>query len=158
MVTTLLFDFSRVLLFAKDKDYKDDLNPLNKKLLEQDPNYDFLSYFEINQDLLDYLETVKDKYELYMFTSGSIQNNKAVKPALEKIFKSIISAEEIEVSKKDPSGYLEALKVINKQPSEVLFIDDSEVNIKAAKEAGLNVWQYNDYLELKNKISNTLNN
>lgn len=152
MVTTLLFDFSRVLLFAKDKNYMEDLNPLNKKLLEENPNYDFLSYFELNQELLNFLEKIGDKFGIYMFTSGSVQNNPAVKPSLEKVFKMIISAEEIGVSKKDPSGYLEALKKINKQPSEVLFIDDSETNIKAASEAGLNTFLFKGNTELLNKL------
>ena len=152
MITTLLFDFSRVLLFAKDKNYKEDLNPLNKKLLEENPNYDFLNYFELNQELLNFLETIKDKFELCIFTSGSIQNAKEIRPKLDKVFKNIFSAEELDLSKKESAGYTEIAKKINKTPSEILFIDDSQANIQAASEAGLNTFQYQDNESLIEKI------
>jgi hypothetical protein len=55
LIKAIVFDFSRVLLFAKDPGYKDDLNPLHRKLLEQDASYPFLDYFYLNQELLHYL-------------------------------------------------------------------------------------------------------
>lgn len=156
MITALVFDFSRVLLFAKDKNYKEDLNPLNKKLSLENPNYNFLNHFELNEEIVSFLETIKDKFDLHIFTSGSIQNNSAVKGRLNKVFKSIISAEEIGVSKKEPAGYLEVAKRIGKSPSEILFIDDSVSNIKAAGEAGLNTFQFQGNKELFTKLKSLL--
>jgi FMN phosphatase YigB (HAD superfamily) len=153
MINTLLFDFSRVLLFAKDKSYKDDLNPLNTKLLAENSNYDFMSYFELNMELLDFIETITDKFELHIFTSGLIQNNMAVKPILQRIFKSVVSAEEVGVSKKNVDGYKDVLKIINKQPNEVLFIDDSKTNIETAQVAGLEVFQFENNSELIKHIN-----
>jgi len=153
MINTIIFDFSRVLLFAKDKDYKEDLNPLHKKLLAENPNYAFLDYFELNEELLAYLETIKDKFELYIFTSGSIQNAKEIKNKIAKVFKSILSAEEMGVSKKDPQAYIALTQKLDKSPKEVIFIDDSPTNIQAASQSGLNVFQYLDNESVAKKIS-----
>lgn len=153
MITTLLFDFSRVLLFAKDKTYKEDLNPLNKKLIEENPDYDFLKYFELNNELLNFLESAKNRFELYIFTSGSIQNNVAIKTELDRVFSNVFSAEEKGISKKEPGGYIEISRMINKEPSEILFVDDSQTNINAANEAGLNTFLYKDNASIITKIN-----
>lgn len=155
MINTLIFDFSRVLLFAKDKGYKEDLNPLHKKLVAENPNYAFLDYFELNKELLTYLETIKDKFELYIFTSGSIQNAKEIKGRIEQVFRGVFSAEEMGVSKKDPQAYVALTQKLSKNPNEAIFIDDSQTNIQAASRAGLNTFQYLDNQSLVKKI-NTL--
>ena len=45
MITTLLFDFSNTLLFAKDKNYSGGLNKLHKELLAKEQNYNFWNNF-----------------------------------------------------------------------------------------------------------------
>ena len=72
MIKTLLFDFSRVLLHPTDKTYKGSLNNLHRELKDNESYYLF-NYFELNQELLDYLKTVKNKFELCIFTTDIIQ-------------------------------------------------------------------------------------
>jgi len=153
MINTLIFDFSRVLLFAKDRGYKEDLNPLHKKLLAENPNYAFLDYFELNEELLAYLKTIKHKFEIYIFTSGSIQNAIEIKDRIAQVFKAVLSAEEMGVSKKDPQAYKVLTQKLDKSPQEVIFIDDSLTNIQGASEAGLNVFQYLDNESVIRKIN-----
>ncbi|MFA5828655.1 MAG: HAD-IA family hydrolase [Candidatus Shapirobacteria bacterium] len=153
MINTIIFDFSRVLLFAKDKVYKEDLNPLHKKLLAENPNYAFLDYFELNEELLAYLETIKKKFDLYIFTSGSIQNAKEIKTRIAGIFRGILSAEVMGVSKKDPQAYVSLTKKLAKNPNEVIYIDDSQTIIQAASRAGLNTIQFLDNASVVKKIS-----
>lgn len=156
MIKTIIFDFSRVLLFAKNKGYKEDLNPLHKKLLEQNQNYNFFDFFELNEKLLEFLEAIRDKFELYIFTSGSIQNAKEIKSRLDEVFKDVFSAEELNLSKKDPQAYIVLTKKLDKNPKEVIFIDDSQTNIEAASQAGLNVFQYSDNESLIKEINQLL--
>ncbi len=156
MINTIIFDFSRVLLFAKDKNHKEDLNPLHKKLLGENPNYAFLDYFELNEELLAYLETIKNKFDFYIFTSGSIQNAKEIKDKLNQVFKEIISAEEMGVSKNDPQAYTQLAQQLGKKPSEVIFVDDSQVNIQAASQAGLHVFSYMNNESVVKKINQLL--
>lgn len=149
MIKALLFDFSRTLLFPKDKTYTGGLNDLHKKI-QENPNYNFLESFELNKGLLDYLETVKNKFDLYIFTSESIQEDPAIKDDLAKIFTKIFSATEMGLSKKDPKAYEFIAKELNLIPNEILFIDDSSENLEAAKIAGLQTLQYKDNTVIDN--------
>ncbi len=45
MITTILSDFSRVILLPKNPLYTGTLNGLNKQLMENDPDYPFFYLF-----------------------------------------------------------------------------------------------------------------
>ncbi len=147
MITTLLFDLARVLLFPTDKTYKGGLNALHKNL-SKEQNYSFLSTFELNKELLNYLNTIKSIKELYIFTSGSIQNAQEIRGELDSIFRKIFSAEELGFSKKDPHVYTRIAESIGKNPEEILFIDDSLENIESAKKAKLKTLHFHGAEEL----------
>lgn len=134
MIKTLLFDLSRTLLFPANKDYTGELNKLHSELSSK-PNYSFFENFQLDEGIMSYLKSIKDKYELYMFTSGSIQDAPEIKRRLDEVFKKIYSSEEIGLSKKDPKAYEYVAKDIGMAPDEILFIDDLETNVKAAKTA-----------------------
>lgn len=153
MITTLLFDFSNTLLFAKDKNYSGGLNKLHKELFTANPNYNFWDFFELNDRLLSYLETKIAKYNLYIFTSGSIQNVPVVKERLSKIFKGLYSAEELNTSKKDIEAFIIISKLIKTAPREILFIDDDQQNLDAADSAGLNTMLFTSNDGVINKIN-----
>ena len=78
MITAIIFDFSRVLLFPKDKNYKGKLNALHRELSKK-PDYDVLENFEFNDELLSYLDKIKNKIDLYVFTTGIIQDSPKIK-------------------------------------------------------------------------------
>ncbi|MDQ5951310.1 MAG: glucose-phosphatase [Patescibacteria group bacterium] len=147
MITTLLLDFSRVLLLPNDRTYKGELNALHKELAIS-TEYSFSEHFQLNIPLLRLLETYKTSKELYIFTSGSIQNVAEVRAVLDPIFKHIFSAQELGVHKKDPQAYIKVATLINKKPEEILFIDDSPENIGAAQNAKMNAIQYDTFEKL----------
>ena len=97
MITTLVFDFARVLLFPEDAKYPDKLNPLYKQLA-QGSKFSFFENFKLNQELLDFLQKQVEKYELYIFTSGTMQDAPELTDAL-SIFKKIYSAEDMGLNK-----------------------------------------------------------
>ncbi len=153
MITTLLFDFSNTLLFAKDKNYSGGLNKLHKELLAKEQNYNFWNNFELNDELINFLETVKTKFNLYIFTSGSVQNTPVVRERLDKIFSEVYSAEELNVSKKDPEAFLLISKLVKALPNEILFIDDDKQNLEAAGQAGLNTILFKSNIEVIKNIN-----
>ncbi|HLD19576.1 MAG TPA: HAD-IA family hydrolase [Candidatus Nanoarchaeia archaeon] len=156
MITTLVFDFSRVILFPKDENYKGKLNPLHKRL-SQAAGYNLLDHFELNEPILRYVQEFKGKYGLYIFTSGSIQNAPEIRPRLEEIFDGIYSSEELGVSKKDPNGYLHFAKTIGINPGEMIFIDDTSINVEAARRAGIESICYVSLDQLKTDLGALLN-
>lgn len=136
MKKTLLLDFSRVLLQPKDKSYTGSLNTLYRSLLKQ-KNYNFFEHFELNTELLDYLRTMKGNYSIHILTSDIIQNALEIRGKLHDIFNTIYSANDLGFTKDDPEIYELITKKLQKNPKEIIFIDDSIENITAAKKAGL---------------------
>lgn len=152
----LLFDFSKVFLFAKDKEYKGGLNVLHREL-SQKPDYQLLNYFELNKELIRFLlKEVKSKYPIYLYTFGAIQNEPEVAKDTQAIFKKIYSAEELNLNKEDPQSFLYIAKDIKVLPHEVVFIDDKEVNVNAAKKAGLKAIQFKSNNQIIKQLSKLL--
>ncbi len=63
-IQTFLFDFSRVLIFPKDKNYQGSLNELYRQHHEQ-PGYNIFSEFELNDELLTWLDKNRNKFNLW---------------------------------------------------------------------------------------------
>lgn len=152
MIRALLLDFSFTLLFPKKSDYKGELNKLHRTL-SQIPNYDFLANFGLNEELVMFLTNLKEKYKIYMFTSGTIQNAPEIKDKVDTLFDKIFSAEEMMLSKRDPESYTKIAGMIDLPKAEILFVDDMEANVLAAKNAGMEAFQYKDNKSLMNYIA-----
>ncbi len=110
MIKALIFDFMGVLLVQED--------------------------FELNSELLNYLENFKEKYPLYIFTTSSFANEPKIKVELDKIFKDIFTVDQFG-SKKEPESFTSLLNHLKLQPEEVIFTDDTPPNVEAAKRAGI---------------------
>lgn len=151
MIKALITDFSRVLLFTKDKSYSGSLNGLHRDLSTQ-PNYRLLDNFELNIELLEYYKSLVEKLDLYVFTSESIQDSPELQPFIKPVFKEIFSAKKMEVDKKDENAYKELVATVNLDPTEIVYIDDSEVNIEAAKKAGLQTILFKDNESLETEL------
>lgn len=154
MIITILSDFSRVILFPKDKNYKGTLNGLYKELENKKIPYDFFDYFEFNEDILKLYKQLKNKYSINIFTTGTIQNTNEVKQKLDNIFDNIFSAEQYGLDKGNPDSYKFIAKKLGKPTNQILYIDDQEKNIKAAKNAGMLTYLYENYLKLFKKVTN----
>jgi len=135
-ITTLVFDFSWVLMFPKDPEYHGKVNELHFKL-NKSPDYQFFDHFRLNQELFDYLKKLKNGFSINMFTAGVVQDLPTVREKLDPVFEKIYSKRGIEIEKTDPKAYKFIAKDLGKEVGEILFIDDTEKNVEAAKEAGL---------------------
>lgn len=155
MIKVLLSDFAGVLLFPTDNNYFGTLNSLHNELSTRG-DYNFGEYFKLNKDLLAYYKTLKDKINLYMFTSEHIQEHPAVASELADIFQTIFSGTHLNLIKSDPQSYQFIVQKIGLKPEEVLFIDDSPTNIEAAKKVGLATIQYKSNEQVKMDIEQLL--
>lgn len=145
MYTTILSDFSRVIIKPKDKSYSGALNPVHREMTAKfGEQYDVFEYFELNKRLLDFYQSLKAKYSVNLFTTDIIQNHPLVRPQLELVFENIFSANDYKLNKKDPLAYLFVADKLKTQPENVIYIDDQVGNIEAAKEAGMTTLHYTD--------------
>ena len=156
MITTILSDFSRVILNPKDRNYKGTLNGLFKELKEKNTPFHFFDYFQFNDEVLGLYTQLKPKYSLNIFTSGSIQNTIEVRKKLNGIFENIFSAEEFGLDKKNPEAYQFIATKLEKLPNEILFIDDQQENINAATITGMKTLLYYDFSSLRQKFPSYL--
>ena len=136
MIKTVLFDFSHVVLLPNDRNCKGGLNELYKEKSKL-AGFRFEDYFKLNTQLLNFLDTIKEKYELCVFTYGTIQEAAEVASTINKLFSRIFSEAYTGYSKENPQSYLDIAKELGKKPQEILFTDDKPKNVLAAKQAGL---------------------
>ena len=155
MITTILSDFSFVILFPKNSSYAGKLNNLNFKLTNKHDNYDFFSYFELNQPLLDYYKSLKKDYSINIFTAGTIPNHPSLKKIINPIFDHIFTTKDYNISKTDPSSYKLIAEKLGKKTKEILFIDDQKANLQAASEVGIITIHYKDMSQLNENIKNS---
>ena len=141
MIKALVTDFSRVLLHPLDPNYSGGLNSLQREL-EAQGEYDFWAHFKLNQELLEFYKAVGQRIPVYIFTSEYIQDHPAVKPQLESVFTAVLSAARLGLSKKDPETYQIIAEKIGVQTADVVYTDDSLVNVTAANKGGMRAVQF----------------
>jgi len=135
-ITTLLFDFSWVLMFPRDRFYAGEVNKLHDQLSSK-PDYKFFNNFVLNEPLLDYLKKIKSTVSLNIFTAGHVQDLPEVRDRLDPVFEKIYSKSGVGIEKTNPGAYKFIAKDLGKEVGEILFIDDTEKNVEAAKKTGL---------------------
>lgn len=151
MVNTLLFDLAWVILFPRDRTYHGILNKLHRELVGN-VDYQFLKVFEFDEDLLNYIKGLKSKYEVDLFTSGTIQEVPEAKAKLLGVFEKELSAEKLGVSKRESRAYEMVAKILNKRPEEILFVDDNLTNVEAARAAGMQGIVYVGFEDFKKRV------
>jgi HAD superfamily hydrolase (TIGR01549 family) len=142
MIKALVSDFSRVLLLPKDTSYLGGLNALHK-ILSGNDDYNLESHFELNQELLDFYKTLGDKkINLYIFTTGSIQEHSLLESKIKNVFKQVFRSVNLGFEKTDILAYKTISRKIGVNPEEILYIDDNHRNVNTAKEAGMKTIKY----------------
>ncbi|MFA6295995.1 MAG: HAD family phosphatase [Patescibacteria group bacterium] len=89
--------------------------------------------------VIDLIKKLHKKFILALASSSSRQEIEMVLNyfKIKKLFKIIISADDISKSKPDPEPYLLTTKKINQKPENCLVIEDSKSGIMSAKRAGM---------------------
>jgi|APSaa5957512622_1039677.scaffolds.fasta_scaffold04663_6 HAD superfamily hydrolase (TIGR01549 family) len=143
MIKAIISDLSRVILFSKDKNYTGSLNSFHSEKLK-DGDYNFWEYFELNGQLVKQYQELSKKCNLYIFTTQYIQEYPPIKTKLEKFIKKVFIANDIGFKKDQPEAFQYILDELQLQPEEIIYIDDLERNIIAAKSLSIKTIHYKD--------------
>ncbi len=104
--------------------------------------------FDINTELIEFLIKNKKDYGLLLLYSNlGVQSVESVKKIVPKLFDHVDGeyyASNVKYIKPDVRGFKEILNIWGLEPSEVIFIDDNQSNIKAAESLGIGVVHYED--------------
>lgn len=155
MIKALVSDFSRVIIFPKQDDYRGGLNLLHK-ISFQKPGYSALQQFRLNHELLKYYQSLKRQCILAIFTSGTVQDSPEFRQHLDPVFQRVFSAPKLGLEKADPKAYEKIAGLLGVRPAEILFVDDSDTNIAAARIAGCQTITYQNNDDLFQKLQDAL--
>ncbi|HDR7438037.1 TPA: HAD-IA family hydrolase, partial [Bacillus anthracis] len=107
-------------------------------------NNNFPKCFSINQNTINFLNSIKMHIKVGIITNGSTQRQKAkiFNTNLNRYFETIIISEEAGCSKPDKRIFELALNELNMEPEDVLFVgDDLEKDIGGCQNANIKgVW------------------
>lgn len=102
----------------------------------------------------DLVKKLNEKYPLFALTNIHKEGlaYKKNKYNLDRYFKKIIASCDLGISKPDPEIFFKLLKDAGLNSRESLFIDDSEKNIKTAKDLGFEIYHYDNIQGLTKKL------
>ena len=110
---------------------------------------------DINWPLVEYVENLKDRYQIHMLTNvvaldntNSEWYNSAIKH-----FHNIYRSFEIGHKKPNKEAFLHVLEKISANPEECVFIDDIQVNVDAANTLGIKGILYTNFDQLEKDFS-----
>lgn len=149
-ITTLVFDFANVLLFAKRLQQPSSLSRMYAALNRSDSIWD--NYF-LNEELLEFLESRKGSYQMAILTASyNLPKHPEIEPKLRQVFADIFLSGELEHSKHEAACYTAVLGKLGAEPGAAIFIDDSLANTQAAAAAGLHTIHFQNNGQLFNDL------
>ena len=120
----------------------------NRQLTYDDALYAWMGFIiSVETELMEYLQTLRGKYRLCVlsntnpFLQGWARSSAFTEggKSLDDYFDRLFLSYKMNCSKPSEEIYKKMLLQGNMNPQEVLFIDDSEKNIAAARTSGINV-------------------
>jgi putative hydrolase of the HAD superfamily len=113
--------------------------------------------YDINHELINYIrDNLKGKYKIGLLTNIARSLIEKMIPEELKMFDVPIISSDLKLIKPDPRIFEAAIKLCECNANEILFIDDKEVNIEAAKQAGMNGMVYTTFGVFKNELEKYL--
>ncbi len=111
----------------------------NAEITLEDFVGEFSEAYELNPAVLNIIKDIKKNYSTFLHSdnfdalSSAIKNDQRITPLFENMFFS----NELGSTKEEENSFLAVLEDAGKKPSECVFIDDKEKNLKAPSKIGM---------------------
>lgn len=109
----------------------------------------------VDEEMVSLIKGLKNNYKI-----GLLSNSRGdyLRPILKThdiidLFDEVIISSEIQVIKPNPEIFEIALRKMNLDPGEAIFIDDNQHNTDAAQESGIQSIFYTDLVSLKERLT-----
>ena len=115
----------------------------SKDLLRNEP----MESYSYDEDLVSYIRKLKKDYTIALLTNvdhSFLKKCRDYYPEVVGMFDPVIASCVVKMIKPDPNIYKLTLKNIGCKPEEAVFIDDTEVFVKAAIDLGIHGIQYSN--------------
>lgn len=132
-------------------------NLINKSAPEIKLEFDELTN-TIDEQLLKHIEKLKTTYKVGLLSNGGSAFVRSILKLynIEKLFDNISISAEVGLVKPDPKIFELALRNMNSQAQNTIFIDDNQKNITGAKNIGLKTILYKNYNQFKKELNKIL--
>ncbi|MCK5853299.1 HAD family phosphatase [bacterium] len=112
------------------------------------------SMFSLNEDVVQFAEELSNNYKIFLLSNTNETHIKHLYkefPVFDFISGTALS-HELGYLKPAPEFFSKALEKLNIIAEESVFIDDSDVNVNAASEAGITAFQFTSLEKLKTAL------
>jgi HAD superfamily hydrolase (TIGR01509 family) len=114
--------------------------------------------YTLNQALFDFYKEISSYVKIYVLTGGMLAGSPEVKETILSTVTDIYFTAKLGLTKAHESIYPQILSIIHCEPQEVIFIDDTIINIEAAKAAGLHTVHYQSNPQATSELRNIIQN
>ena len=116
------------------------------------------SFFELNLEVIEFAKEVSKKVQTLLLTKNTPEQveDTEKKLSFKKYFKNIINTWELRLPKASKETIKFILNKFKVQPEEVIYVDDQEINLVAAKELGVHTILYQNFEQFKEEIEERL--
>jgi putative hydrolase of the HAD superfamily len=99
-----------------------------------------------NQELIDYVKGLRTRCRLGILSNSFVgaRELETARYQLDELVEQIIYSHEIGVCKPDPQAFAITCARLAVAAADCLFIDDNEINVEAAREAGMQAHLFDD--------------
>lgn len=133
--------------------------PKQEERIKKILSFPLFDYININEELVEYVKSIKDKYHIYLLSNlGHDDMLNVKKMDFINIFEDMIFSCNLGVMKPDKEIYLQLLDKHNLKAEESIFVDDLKTNIKAANNLGINGIQFKNTKQVINDIKFIISN
>ncbi len=126
---------------SREKYIEDLMDEAVMKRSDVEKAFNYVVSVEKNEELWIKLPQLKKEYKIGLVSDAWPEKTSLIKHkfTLEHFFDTTLFSSDVKMAKSDKKIYLLACELLNVLPSETLFIDDSEKNIRLAKNLGFEV-------------------
>jgi len=128
-----------------------------KRIEKEEEVFNFLrtrSKKELNQEMIELIKTLrKNGHKIGMLSNNSTKvNEKIKKDGIDKFFDVILISEDIGYMKPDPKVFEIFLEKLDVKSEELVFIDDTDINLNTADNVGFTPILFKNIEDLKNDL------
>lgn len=108
----------------------------------------------VNQELVQLIKKLKESYKIGILSNAGEEEITIIyHDQIENLFNTITVSYETQIVKPNKEIYLACIERLGVEPDECLFIDDNEVNIKAAQNLNMKTILYKDFEDFSHELN-----
>lgn len=111
----------------------------------------------LDRDLVNYIRSLRPRHRTALLSNAFPDLRGALERwGIEDAFDQVIISSEVGLMKPDPRIFELALRRLEVVPAEAVFVDDFELNVRAAREAGLAAIRFRDSAQVRTELEGML--